>query len=537
MHFRFALLTVYTVSILSSSSIAVSSADSDISKGAVIIEPGSKEAQALHAVDKAPKFAPHDNNYAENFKKGSSFKKSEPKLSDQKIDVPDTDSLTPDNKEKAAATKDDKIPVVIDDYNPNNMGISSEKKAKAQGHTGKDSETGSKEPGGAGSINSEPASPKGTTLEEGTGIDPEEAAAAVAAGNAAKDSGAGPGGSASNFNKDISSESWNESPSSGIVQQISSYFRNIHSNELLDATETVSRQPFSEFCALAVSVFCTILYAFGDGTFLIAAILAMRHNRATIFSASVTALGLKGIVSGVVGPNLPKFLSPKTQTLVATLLFFFFGVTMLRQGVVMRRDAYIEKKLEKVETLFGPKTRAIDLELGLRYNEKTGCSKAAIKRSLRNPKVSDDESDFIEDPDSFHSSLAKRNHGRDASKSILEGLSNLVKLVISPIWVQTFTMTFFAECGGSSLVEAVEKVAGIDYLMVSGTVFGNLRFTRSSYWWVIIGVVVGNLICVGSAVGIGKFFATKTTLKKGTLTGALVFIVLTMIHFCKFISC
>lgn len=105
-------------------------------------------------------------------------------------------------------------------------------------------------------------------MEEGTGIDPEEAAAAVAAGKAAKASGAGPGGSASNsFNKDKTSESWDQSQSSWIVQQISSYFRNIHSNELLDATETVSKQPFSDFCALAVSIFCTILYAFGDGTF------------------------------------------------------------------------------------------------------------------------------------------------------------------------------------------------------------------------------------------------------------------------------
>lgn len=63
-------------------------------------------------------------------------------------------------------------------------------------------------------------------------------------------------------------------------------------------------------------------------------------------------MGLKGIVSGVVGHKLPKFLSTKTLTLVATLLFFFFGVTMLREGVVMRRDAHVEKKLKKVKTEF-----------------------------------------------------------------------------------------------------------------------------------------------------------------------------------------
>lgn len=88
-----AVWALVAASILSSAPVASAAAlkspagskkDIDISKGTEVIEPGSKEAQALHDADKASKFAPKDNTFAENFDKGNSFKKPEPKLSDQK---------------------------------------------------------------------------------------------------------------------------------------------------------------------------------------------------------------------------------------------------------------------------------------------------------------------------------------------------------------------------------------------------------------------------------------------------------------------
>ncbi|VVT51353.1 uncharacterized protein SAPINGB_P003068 [Magnusiomyces paraingens] len=482
-----------------------------ISKGTEVITPGSKEAEALTAADKASKFAPKDNTFVENFDKGNTFKKSEPKLSDQKIDVPDNESLSPNkNKKKVAATKENKNPVVVNDYDPNNMGVSSEGKTKAQEHVDKDSEAETSEHQSEASVGDTESSKKPV---EGT-----------------------PDQQSSDSNVPIIS-------SDGSINVDSSSSSSLLSSSTEPSTELKTQERNSEasdrFHALVVSISMTIMSEIGDKTFLIAAIMAMKHNRATVFTAAFFALALMTAISGVIGHALPRFFSPRFSALIAGALFLFFGINLLREGMTMEKDAGVEEEMEEVENEINATSHNEDLELGLR--DAAGTASAAgsagaseksaapvanppLQRTPSNPRISGDGLDTIAGDASLYVPRPRRNNSGiwsgilSSLKRISEGLSNLFGLILSPIWVQIFAMTFFAEWGDRSQVTTIAMAAGSDY------------------WWVIIGSVFGHAVCTASAVIGGKLLATRITLRNVTLTGSLLFTLFSLIYFWEFLS-
>lgn len=493
-------------------------AKNDISKGTEVIEPGSKEAEALHAADKASKFAPKDNTYIENFDKGSTFKKPELKLLNQKIDVPNSDPITSDKKQKVAATKDDKTPVVVNDYDPNNMGVPSEGKTKAQKLNVKESEAGLGEAGlnGPVSPNLEPASSKDTTLVRGTGINPEEAAAAVAAGAAALASGAGPDGSGVGSPNDlkklqnIDDESFHKkgdemllkpTPFNGYLEKIRS------SGEEADALH-----------ALAVSVSLAVISEIGDRTFLIAAILAMRYKPSTVFSGVFAALSLMTIVSSFIGQSLFTISSNQTPALISGFLFMFFGVKSFHEGLAMKKNTSTKDELRDTKTEINTKVPTDDLELGF-SGDANSLRTSNLHKTVNGCEFPDEKLSEASEKSTLYRSRPKRSSsGKTNYKSVLEGLGNLFGLVLSPIWVQAFAMSFFAGWGGKSQIATAAMAVGSDY------------------WWVIIGSIFGHFMCTGTAVIGGKLLATKIVLRTLTLAGAVLFIFFSLIYFWEYIS-
>lgn len=101
------------------------------------------------------------------------------------------------------------------------------------------------------------------------------------------------------------------------------------------------------FASLSVIVVSEI----GDKTFFIAAIMAMKHSRFTIYVGAMMALGLMTLLSALLGNIVTKVI-PKTYTYYASsFLFALFGLKMLREGYQMEAGDASDEYEEASSTL------------------------------------------------------------------------------------------------------------------------------------------------------------------------------------------
>lgn len=204
----------------------------------------------------------------------------------------------------------------------------------------------------------------------------------------------------------------------------------------------------------------------GDKTFFIAAIMAMRHSRVTIFTGAIGALALMTILSAVFG--MAANLIPKIYTYyISTLLFVIFGLKMLRDGIRMS-DAEAQEEFEEVQ--MDLKKREDDFE----YRHKLVDAEAAtISRSEQN--------------------------------STLKRL--FFCCVPLHIVIQAFTMTFVAEWGDRSQLTTI------------------ILGARENVPGVIIGGILGHSLCTGLAVIGGRMIAQRISVKTVTIIGGVVFLI------------
>ncbi|KAK3813084.1 MAG: hypothetical protein J3Q66DRAFT_378523 [Benniella sp.] len=221
----------------------------------------------------------------------------------------------------------------------------------------------------------------------------------------------------------------------------------------------------------------------GDKTFLIAAIMAMKHPRLLVFSAALSALWVMSILSAAFGHAVPNLI-PKTYTnYLAGLLFFCFGIRMFYDGYHMTEED-AKHELEEVTQELQDKE---DLEMQLQRGEA-------------NPNSDENAGD--------DSGLVGSAGVKTKKQS---GLVNLFQLLFSPVFVQTFIMTFLAEWGDRSQISTIALAAAHDMV------------------WVSIGAVVGHSVCTGVAVIGGRMLASKISVRTVTLTGAVVFEIFAMV--------
>jgi putative Ca2+/H+ antiporter (TMEM165/GDT1 family) len=263
-------------------------------------------------------------------------------------------------------------------------------------------------------------------------------------------------------------------------------------------------QPFHSF----VLSFTMILFSeIGDKTFLVAALMAMRHSRLVVFSAAFSALAVMTVLSAVLGHAVPAFLSERFTHLAAAILFLVFGVKLLREGLAMSPDEgvgeemrEVEEELEEKEQLARSKGRRRSsispyaLESG---RVRRSRSSSRLPAPARSPSTSPDRS-----PSPRNSSFS----------GALSGINNLFSLLLSPAWVQTFVMTFLGEWGDRSQIATVAMAAGSDY------------------WWVTAGATVGHAICTAGAVIGGRAIAGKISMRNVTLGGAIAFLLFGIIY-------
>lgn len=255
-------------------------------------------------------------------------------------------------------------------------------------------------------------------------------------------------------------------------------------------------QPLHSFM---LSLTMILVSEIGDKTFLVAALMAMKHDRMVVFSAAFGALLVMTVLSAVLGHTVPALIPKKVTTFLAAGLFFVFGLKLLREGMAMSADEGVGAEMQEVEMELQEKEHQA-MKQGRRRSSVTPY---AMEMGLGRKRKSRSQSRFPSPPRSPSTSPARSPSPRGGVGGLIGGagvgLSNLLSLLLSPAWVQTFVMTFLGEWGDRSQIATIAMAAGQDW------------------WWVTLGAILGHACCTSVAVIGGRAIAGKVSMKVGKL--------------------
>jgi len=237
-------------------------------------------------------------------------------------------------------------------------------------------------------------------------------------------------------------------------------------NHLLQDADEFADSTLSFWHAFVASISVILVSEIGDKTFFIAAIMAMRHSRLTVFAGALSALFLMTILSATLG-WATQIIPRKFTYYASTILFALFGLKMLKEGWVMSAT---EGQEEYEEALDDIKKREDELE-------KTLEAEVMV-------------------PGDVETGQSRRRRST----------VGVVVRFVSKIFIEAFTLTFLAEWGDRSqlttiILAARENVAGVT-----------------------LGGTLGHAICTGIAVLGGRIIAQRISVRTVTLIGGVVFI-------------
>jgi Ca2+/H+ antiporter, TMEM165/GDT1 family len=242
------------------------------------------------------------------------------------------------------------------------------------------------------------------------------------------------------------------------------------------------------FHSFVLSLTMILFSEIGDKTFLVAALMAMRHPRLIVFSAALSALIAMTVLSAVLGHAVPTLLPKRFTTFAAAMLFLVFGVRLLREGLAMPKEAGVAEEMKEVEAELEEKEH----DIARRASRSRGSSVSAYVLESGRGRSASAKLPTIEP-----SPPSSRSPSPASKRDRLAGLTNLLSLVLSPAWVQTFIMTFLGEWGDRSQIATIAMAAGQDY------------------WWVTLGAITGHACCTGLAVIGGRALAGRVSMRVG----------------------
>ena len=178
--------------------------------------------------------------------------------------------------------------------------------------------------------------------------------------------------------------------------------------------------------ALVQSFSMIIVSEIGDKTFLIAAILAMRHPRITVFMGAFGSLVVMSILSAAMGHLVPTLIPLSWTQFAASVLFIFFGIKMIIEAREMKSgNEKIQEEMREAEEEIaedeGLQTEGIPLE--------------ELEEGRTNPA----------NPSSPSSDQHRWT----------EGARNFCSLFLGPVFVQAFVLTFLGEWGDRSQISTI----------------------------------------------------------------------------------
>ncbi|KAI9041373.1 UPF0016 domain protein [Aspergillus affinis] len=264
--------------------------------------------------------------------------------------------------------------------------------------------------------------------------------------------------------------------------------------------------------SLLFSFTMIIVSEIGDKTFLVAALMAMRHPRLLVFSAAFAALIGMTVLSAVLGHAVPTLIPKSFTKILAAVLFFVFGLKMLKEGREMSPDEGVGEEMKEVEMELEEKEQE-QMRMNRRRSSVTPHSLEAGRAGGRRKSRSSGNR-LPSPPESLSSSSSRESSPAPGRRlnDVLVGMNNLFSLLLSPAWVQTFAMTFLGEWGDRSQIATIAMAAGQDY------------------WWVTVGAITGHGICTAAAVIGGSAIAGRVSMRVVTLGGATAFLVFGAIY-------
>ncbi|KAF5209186.1 hypothetical protein E0198_004462 [Clavispora lusitaniae] len=240
--------------------------------------------------------------------------------------------------------------------------------------------------------------------------------------------------------------------------------------EVEEAPGTVAQSFYMAISMILVS-------EIGDKTFLIAALMAMKHSRWVVFSAAFSSLAVMTVLSGIVGHALPTLVSQRVTQFLASVLFLVFGFKLMREGLSMPKEAGVAEEMAEVEE--------------------------ELQASAMNVQMHNLEDAHYEKKLPWYSEMGIQ-------------IRDLASFVLSPTWIQVFVMTFLGEWGDRSQIATIAMAA------------------RSDYWFVILGAIVGHGFCTAAACIGGQLLATRISMRNVTLGGATAFFIFAVLYFYDF---
>ena len=184
----------------------------------------------------------------------------------------------------------------------------------------------------------------------------------------------------------------------------------------------------------------------GDKTFLIAAILAMRHPRLLVFAGAFGSLVVMSILSAAMGHLLPTLIPRSWTQIAASILFLSFGGKMLLEARQMKGgNEKIQEEIREAEEEIkdddevhdrvsrGSTLNELDDDIPLEEMERGGGGGAGGDMDNETPKVQQ----------------------RIRPSWISDGARNFCGLLFGQVFVQAFILTFLGEWGDRSQIATI----------------------------------------------------------------------------------
>ncbi|KAM6495339.1 Uncharacterized protein family UPF0016 domain containing protein [Amanita muscaria] len=252
-----------------------------------------------------------------------------------------------------------------------------------------------------------------------------------------------------------------------------------------------------------------IVSEIGDKTFLITAILAMRHPRLSVFLGAFSSLLLMSVLSAEMGHFLPNLVPKSLTQFLAALLFLVFGLKMWVEARSMKSDKVMEEMKEAEEEIEEDEAGA-ELQSG-------GRGRAIPLRSMEEGQATSTSLEQ-KDEDVVQARTHSPHTHTKAKTSWREGARNFCSLFFGPVFVQAFVLTFLGEWGDRSQIATIMLGAAHNVYIVA------------------IGTIMGHSCCTLLAVMGGQYVSTKLSVKHITYGGSFLFILFSLMYFYQALS-